>query len=145
MECPDIHKFLTNKRHRSHVRAGKIGDPVFKDTVRSDLLRLGGVTGLCLVLPPSSEQPPDRLASHLTSLLEDDTSYYEVRDFCPAVMFSKEFLLNFVNTGTLNILSQNDREFALSYSLDSYAYMLHHASCLPFLLAVFLIKTIINL
>ena len=69
MECPDIHKFPTNKRHRSQVRAGKIGDPGFKDTVRSDLLRLGGVTGLCLVLPPASEQPPDSLASHLASLL----------------------------------------------------------------------------
>ena len=118
MECPDIHKFLTNKRHRSQVRAGKIGDPVFKDTVRSDLMRLGGVTGLCLVLPPSSEQPPDSLASHLTSLLEDDTQYYEVRDFCPAVMFSKEFLVNFVNSGTLNILSQNDRGFVVQESLN---------------------------
>ena len=118
MECPDIHKFPTNKRHRSQVRAGKIGDPGFKDTVRSDLLRLGGVTGLCLVLPPASEQPPDSLASHLASLLEEDTQYYDVRDFCPAVMFSKEFVANFVNTGALSILSQNDRGFVVQESLN---------------------------
>ena len=120
MECPDIHKFLTNKRHRSHVRAGKIGDPGFKDSVRSDLQRLGGVTGLSLVLPLTSEQPPgaDSLASHLASLLEEDTQYYEVRDFCPAVMFNKEFLANFVNTGTLSILSKNNRGCFVQESLS---------------------------
>ena len=41
-----------------------------------------------------------------------------VRDFCPAVMFSKEFLVNFVNSGTLNILSQNDRGFVVQESLN---------------------------
>ena len=121
MECPDIHKFLTNTRHRSHVRAGKIGDPGFKEGVRSDLQRLGGLTGLSLVLPLASDQPrgaADSLASHLTSVLEEDTMYYEVRDFCPAVMFSKEFLTNFVNIGTLSIISQNDRGFLVQESIS---------------------------
>ena len=121
MECPDIHKFLTNTRHRSHVRAGKIGDPDFKEGVRADLGRLGGLTGVRLVLPLTSDQPrggADSLTSHLTSVLEEDTQYYEIRDFCPAVMFSKEFLANFVNIGTLSIVSQNDRGFLVQESLS---------------------------
>ena len=116
MECPDIHKFLTNTRHRSHVRAGKIGDPGFKESVRSDILRLGGVTGLSLVLPPALGA--ESLASHLASALEEDTQYYEVRDFRPALMFSKEFRANFVNIGTLSVLSQNDGGFLVQESLS---------------------------
>ena len=122
MECPDIHKFPTNKRHRSRVKFGKIGDSGFKNDVRSEMLRLGGVTGLSLTLPSSSQPPEgDSLASHLTSVLKDDTQYYEVMDFCPALIFRKEFVSNFVNTGSLSILSHTHLD-SQSYVLESLSF-----------------------
>ena len=40
-------------------------------------------------------------------MLEEDTEYYSVEDFDPSVLFDKEFLVNFVDSGDLTILTDH--------------------------------------
>ena len=106
MECPEVMRFQTNDRQISSLKSGKVGEPEFRHNVRSQLDRLGGVTGVTVVLPSTQQGgEASEAISRVRNLLEENTVCYSVQHFEPAVIFSKEFLVNFVSSGELVILS----------------------------------------
>ena len=107
MECPEVGRFKTNEKQSSSVKTGRVGDADLKETIKSSLTKLGGITGVTVVLP--SEDPGGMSESdtvrEVRRMLEEDTEYYSVEDFDPSVLFDKEFLVNFVDSGDLSILT----------------------------------------
>ena len=107
MECPEVRKFSTNEKQSCWVTTGRVGDSDLKQRVKSSLGRLGGITGVTVVLP--SEEPEGMSGSdtvrEVRRMLEEDTEYYSVEDFDPSVLFDKEFLANFVDSGDLVIVT----------------------------------------
>ena len=107
MECPEVRIFKTNERQSSSVKTGRVGDADLKQTIKSSLSKLGGITGVTVVLP--SEEPgvmsDSEAVREVRRMLEEDTEYYAVEDFDPSVLFDKEFLVNFVDSGDLVILT----------------------------------------
>ena len=107
MECPEVRRFKTNEKQSCSVTTGRVGDADLKQRVKSSLSRLGGITGVTMVLP--SEEPAvtggSKTVREVRNMLEEDTEYYLVEDFDPSVLFDKEFLVNFVDSGDLVILT----------------------------------------
>ena len=104
MECPEVRRFLTNDRNISSVKSGKVGGAEFKQNIKSRLRALGGVRGVTVVMP--STEPADsasKTVDLVTDLLREDSDYYSLQHFDPSVIFSKEFLVNFVSSGDLVI------------------------------------------
>ena len=113
MECPEVRKFSTNEKQSCSVTTGRVGDSDLKQRVKSSLGRLGGITGVTVVLPCEGRgvMPGSNTVRELRSMLEEDTEYYSVEDFDPSVLFDKEFLVNFVDSGELVILTDRSGSY----------------------------------
>ena len=109
MECPEVGRFKTNEKQSWSVKTGRVGDAEagLRQTIKTSLDKLGGITGVTVVLP--SEEPGGMsgrdTVREVRRMLEEDTEYYSVEDFDPSVLFDKEFLVNFVDSGDLAILT----------------------------------------
>ena len=113
MECPEVRRFQTNERQSCSVKTGRVGDADLKQTLNSSLSSLGGITGVTVVLP--SQEPGvmsgGQTVREVRRMLEEDTEYYSVEDFDPSVLFDKEFLVNFVDSGDLVILTDSSGNY----------------------------------
>ena len=113
MECPEVGRFKTNEKQSCSVKTGRVGDADLKETMKSSLRKLGGITGVTVVLP--SEEPEGMSGSdtvrEVRRMLEEDTEYYSVEDFDPSVLFDKEFLANFVDSGDLVIVTDRQGRY----------------------------------
>ena len=107
MLCPEVQNFSTNQRHRRQDKKGRVGDTDFRNHVKNGVGRLGGVQGVNVVIPTADED----VTANITAVLEDDTDYYCVEDFCPAVLFNKDFQANFIKSGSLNIINKFNSSF----------------------------------
>merc|ERR1719397_286470 len=67
-----------------------------------------------------SKESEGKAIGQLRNLLEEDTEYYTVEDFDPSVIFTSEFLVNFVRSGELVILSDQQRGPYVQESLSLY-------------------------
>ena len=107
MECPEVGRFKTNEKQSCSVQTGRVGDADLKQRIKSSLSRLGGITGVTVVLPceESGVTVGSETVRAVRNMLEEDTEYYLVEDFDPSVLFDKEFLVNFVDSGDLTILT----------------------------------------
>ena len=108
MLCPDVDNFRTNQRHRSRVKSGKVADTSLKEEVVASVARLGAVRGVAVVLPSPDPAPDPALASSVAALLGRDTQHYAVADFSPGLVFSRDFVSNFLCTGSLHIVTPRD-------------------------------------
>ena len=102
MLCPKAQTFRPNQRHRRQDKKGRVGDTDFRNHVRNGVGRLGGVEGVNVIIPTADED----VIANVAAILEDDTDYYCVNDFSPAVLFNKDFQANFVKSGSLNIVNK---------------------------------------
>ena len=104
MECPEVQTFLTNDRTISSLKSGRVGDAEFKENVKSRLRTLGGVTGVSVVMPSTGQiTSTSKTVDQVMDMLREDSDYYSVQHFDPSLIFSKEFLVNFVSSGDLII------------------------------------------
>ena len=121
MLCPEVNNFSTNQRSRVTVKSGKVGDNTFKTEVKSCLGSIVGVRGVSVIVPHASQEA----ANKVISTLQDDTEYYVVHDFSPAVLFNKDFLHNFVNSGNLCILNIHNGCQFIEQRLEVHNKTLH--------------------
>ena len=104
MLCPEVNNFQTNQRNRESIKSGKIGDNTFKTGLKSSLGSLGGGRGVSVIVPHASNDATNKLVK----TLQDDTEYYVVKDFSPAILFNKDFLHNFVMSGNLCVVKMHN-------------------------------------
>ena len=107
MLCPEVQTFCTNQRHKSQDKNGRVGDTDFRNHVKTGVARLGGVEGVIVIIPDANED----IAANITASLEEDTDFYCVDDFSPAILFNKDFQANFVKSGSLNISNKFSTSF----------------------------------
>ena len=100
MLCPEVQTFCTNQRHKCQDKEGRVGD-------KTGVARLGGVEGVIVIIPDANED----IAANITASLEEDTDFYCVDDFSPAILFNKDFQANFVKSGSLNISNKFSTSF----------------------------------
>jgi len=103
MLCPEVQNFQTNLRHRVTEKNGRIGDSNYKSELRTSITDLGVVTGVVVSVPGTG---CDNLRN-IINVLQEDTEFYSVSDFSPAVLFNKEFLHNFVQSGSLFMVNKH--------------------------------------
>jgi len=103
MLCPEVENFQTNTRHRATDKSGRIGDLNYKSELRSSIIDLGVITGAVMTVPGTN---CDNL-KNIKGVLQEDTEYYSMTDFSPAILFNKEFIQNFVLSGSLCIVNKH--------------------------------------
>ena len=116
MECPEVGGFKTNVKQSWSVKTGLVGEAGeagLKQTIKTSLDKLGGITGVTVVLPSevSGGMSGSDTVREVRRMLEEDTEYYSVEDFDPSVLFDKEFLVNFVDSGELVILTDRSGSY----------------------------------